>query len=102
MNTSLLSDQFPSQFKNVIIRPLLNKSRPVSNNHFLSKILEKLVVVRLEDHMYKKLLYDPFQSAYRQHSTESVNLKVQNDVIAGLDTGKCTVLGSLDLSASFG
>ena len=70
--------------------------------HFLSKILEKLVVVRLEDHMCENLLYDPFQSAYRQqHSTETAILKVQNDVIAGLDAGKCTVLESLDLSAAF-
>ena len=47
-------------------------------------------------------LYDPFQSAYRQqHSTETATRKVQNGVIAGQDTGKCTVLGSLDLSAAF-
>ena len=112
MNASLRSGQFPSQFKNAIIRPLLKKSnldvdqlkhyRPVSNTHFLSKILEKLVIGRLEDHMLKNLLYDPFQSAYRkQHSTETAILKVQNDIIASLDVGKCTVLGSLDLSAAF-
>ena len=52
--------------------------------------------------MCENLLYDPFQSAYRQqHSTETAILKVQNVVIADLDTGKCTVLGSLDLSAAF-
>ena len=52
--------------------------------------------------MCETLLYDPFQSAYRQqHSTETAILKVQNDVTAGLDTGKCTVLGSLDLTAAF-
>ena len=52
--------------------------------------------------MLKNLLYDPFQSAYRkQHSTETAILKVQNDIIASLDVGKCTVLGSLDLSAAF-
>ena len=68
MNASLLSGQFPSQFKDAIIRPLLKKSnldvdqlkhyRPVSNTHFLSKILEKLVIGRLEDHMLKNLLYE--------------------------------------------
>ena len=109
INTSLLSGQC-----HAIIRSLLKKKknnldvdelkhyRPVSNTHFLSRILEKLVVVRLEDHMCENLLYDPFQSAYRQqHSTETAILKVQNDVIAGLDTGKCTVLVSFDLSAAF-
>ena len=33
--------------------------------------------------------------------TETAILKVQNDIIASLDVGKCTVLGSLDLSAAF-
>ena len=52
--------------------------------------------------MLKNLLYDPFQSAYsKQHSTETAILNVQNDIIASLDVGKCTVLGSLDLSAAF-
>ena len=37
----------------------------------------------------------------KQHSTETAILKVQNDIIASLDVGKCTVLGSLDLSAAF-
>ena len=60
--------------------------------------------MKFEDHMclYITLLYGPFQSAYRQqYSAETAILKVQNDVIAGVDTGKCTVLGSLDLSAAF-
>ena len=52
--------------------------------------------------MCENILYDPLQSACRQqHSTEIAILKIQNDVIAGLDTGKCTVLRSLDLSAAF-
>ena len=47
-------------------------------------------------------LYDPLQSAYRsQHSTETSILKIHNDIIEGLDAGKCTVLSSLDLSAAF-
>ena len=47
-------------------------------------------------------LYDPLQSVYRsQHSTETAILKIHNDIIEGLDAGKCTVLSSLDLSAAF-
>ena len=66
MNASLLSGQFPSQFKDAIIRPLFKKSnldvdqlkhyRPVSNTHVLSNILEKLVIGRLEDHNYAQKL----------------------------------------------
>ena len=61
---------FLSLFKDAIIRPLLKKSnldvdqlkryRPVSNTHFLSKILKKLVIGRLEDRRLENLLYDPF------------------------------------------
>ena len=68
----------------------------------MSKVLEKLVVKRLENHMCTNNLYDSLQSAYRsQHSTETAILKIHNDIIEGLDASKCTVLSSLDLSAAF-
>ena len=47
-------------------------------------------------------LHAPLQLAYRsQHSIEPAILKIHNDIIEGLDDVKCTVLGSLDLSAAF-
>ena len=69
----------------------------------MSKVLEKLVVKRLENHMCTNNLYDPLQSAYRsQHSTETAIPKIHNGIIDGLDAGKCiAVLSSLDLSAAF-
>ena len=76
--------------------------RPVSNLHFLSKIIEKIVVSRLEEHIYAHNLYDPLQSAYRaKHATETAIIKLNNDIIGGIDEGKCTILASLDLSAAF-
>ena len=112
VNKSLELGQFPSQLKEAIIKPHIKKSnldteelknyRPVSNIHFLSKILEKLVVKRLEEHMSAYNLYDNLQSAYRpQHATETAVLKIHHDIVSGLDNGKCTVLASLDLSAAF-
>ena len=42
------------------------------------------------------------QSAYRKnHSTETATIKLCNDIISGLDSGKCTILASLDLTAAF-
>ena len=80
----------------------LKDYRPVSNIHFLTKIIEKLVVVRIEKHLINNVLHDPFQSAYRQcHSTETAVLKLHNDIISGLDIGLCTVLASLNLLAAF-
>ncbi len=111
-NASLSTGYFPLEYKNAIIRPLLKRSsldanvlsnyRPVSNLHFTSKVLEKLVVIRLEEHMSEYELYDPRQSAYRAaHSTETALMKINNDILSSLDLGRCTVLASLDLSAAF-
>ena len=70
----------------------LKKFRPVANLHFLSKLLDKLVVLRLDEHLLDCSSYDPLQSAYRKsHSTETAILKLCNDVITGLDLGHCTI-----------
>ena len=74
----------------------------VSNLPFLSKILEKVIDKRLNDHVTQNALYDSLQSAYRQgHSTETALLKVQNDIAAALDRRSMAVLILLDLSAAF-
>ena len=47
-------------------------------------------------------LYCPLQSAYRRHhSTETVLLKISNDIFEAIDSGNATVLVALDLSATF-
>ena len=80
----------------------LKNYRPVSNLHFISKIIEKLVVQRLEDHLCKYSLFDPLQSAYRSsHSTETALVKINNDIASSLDGGQCVILASLDLSSAF-
>jgi len=57
-NKSLTTGCFPSQFKEAVVRPLLKKIglgaserkkyRPVSNLPFVSKLLEKVVQVRIQ------------------------------------------------------
>ena len=112
INNSLLTGVFPEQCKHAIVRPLLKKHnldpeelrnyRPVSNLHFISKIIEKIVAQRLEDHLNSFSLYDPLQSAYRSgHSTENAIVKLSTDVVSNLDRGHCVILASLDLSAAF-
>jgi hypothetical protein len=74
----------------------------VSNLPFLSKILEKAVLMQLTEHMEKYNLFCPIQSAYRaKHSTETALLKIQNDILLALDGGKGIILVLLDLSAAF-
>ena len=112
INNSLESGVFPYQCKHAIIRPLLKKQgldaddlknyRPVSNLQFISKVLEKVVDQQIDEHLNTHSLNDPLQSAYRKnHSTETATIKLCNDIISGMDSGKCTVLASLDLTAAF-
>ena len=76
--------------------------RPVSNLSFISKVLEKVVLKRLQDHKSAHNLSEPFQSAYRAgHSTETAVLRVQNDILRAIDSGECVFLVLLDLSAAF-
>ena len=61
INESLVKGEFLNDFKNVSVKPLFKKPsididelknyRPVSNLHFLSKVIEKLVAKRREEHM---------------------------------------------------
>ena len=51
--------------------------------------------------MYAHNLYVPLQAAYRaKHATETAIIKL-NDILGGMEEGKCTILASLDLSAAF-
>ena len=80
----------------------LRNYRPVSNLHFISKIIEKIVAQRLEEHLKSLSLYDPLQSVYRSgHSTETAIVKLSTDIVSNLDRGQCVILASLDLSAAF-
>ena len=112
INSSLSSGLFPQVFKSALIFPLLKKPsldpnelknfRPISNLPFISKIIEKLVLVQISHHLSANNLLNQFQSAYRPgHSAETALLKIVNDLLLSLDDGKMSLLASLDLSAAF-
>lgn len=112
VNQSLVDGEVPRSFKRAHIKPLLKKAgldqevfknyRPVSNLSFISKILEKVVSHRLDEHLNLNGLCNPFQSAYTPfHSTETALLKVQSDILDALAAGNVCVLVLLDLSAAF-
>lgn len=80
----------------------LNNFRPISNLKFLSKVVERVAMVQLQDYMHDNDLYERVQSAYRKsHSTESALLRVHNDILRALDQRKEALLVLLDLSAAF-
>ena len=112
INYSFAEKVFPDRFKLAIVTPLLKKPtlpkndlknyRPVSNLHFISKIVEKVVAKQIKQHVDGCGLDNPFQSAYKAyHSTETALLSVQNDIYEQMGKGKVTALTLLDLSAAF-
>ena len=92
----------PSSRKKSLDQNELKNYRPVSNLSFVSKTIEKLVLSQLSDHLSANSLYNRFQSAYRPgHNTETVLLKIVNDLLLALDDGNVSLLALLDLSAAF-
>ena len=112
INKCFSDGKFPKCFKKAVVVPLLKKHnlpkedlssyRPVSHLNFISKIIEKLVHVRLLKHINSYSGFPLHQSAYRMfHSTETTLLKVQNDLLLAMEQKKITALALLDLSAAF-
>ena len=112
VNLSLQESTVPDYFKQAIVTPLIKKSsldpenmknfRPVSNLPYISKLLEKVVMTRLNNHLDTHKLREPLQSAYlANHSTETALVKVFSDILCAMDKGQCVLLVLLDLSAAF-
>jgi len=83
---------FPHQFKNCYVHPHLKKSnldkddlgnyRPISHLSFMSKLIERVVKLRLAEYLSTNNLLNSFQSAYiKHHSTETTLLSVHDHVI---------------------
>ena len=111
-NRSFVQGKFPTAFKEAQITPLLKKPnldphdpasyRPISNLRTMSKLLERLVQSRLRPHLTSSCQFSSRQAAYRpSHSTETVMVRLTNDLLASSLSGSPSVVVTLDLSAAF-
>ena len=110
-NLSFTSGKFTSVFRMAQVLPLLKKQgldhmspgnyRPISNLNTISKIIERLVLGRLNQHIHGSGSFDVLQSAYRiGHSTETALVSVLDTLFTTIDNMKITVLIGLDISAA--
>ena len=68
----------------------------------MSKLIEKIIAIRMVEHMRQNAIMEKFLSAYKaHHSTETALLRVYNDVMLNIDRGNGTFLVLFDLSAAF-
>lgn len=82
--------------------PVPDNYRPISNLSLISKLTEKVVASKIHSYFTANDLYPLAQSAYRSfHSTETVLLKVVNDILMNMNQQCVTLLVLLDLSAAF-
>ena len=67
----------------------------------MSKLVERVVVKKLMQHINSNNLDNPHQSAYKTgHSTETALLHIKNEIHTSLSCGEPTALVLLDLSAA--
>ena len=111
VNLSISTGSFEG-LKHAAVRPLLKPDdvdpeklssyRPISNLTFLSKLVERVVLSRLQNHMDAINFKCDNQFGYKKnHSTETLLIKLLNDILVGLDASSGVVLILIDLSAAF-
>ena len=105
-------EYMPKSLKHANVRPLLKKSsldkvtlssyRHVSNLTQLSKVIEKVVALRIMRHVSDRQMGECFQSAYlKNHSTETALLYVTSAVKTAMDKKQGTTLLLIDFSSAF-
>ena len=111
VNLSLTSGSMEG-LKKSVITPLLKKAgldpevlknyRPVCNTLFLSKSIERVVILQSNEHMDLIGAHVKYQSGYKpKHSCETLLIRVTNDILVNSDKALSTIILLLDLSAAF-
>lgn len=111
VNAALLVGM-PDHHKHAIVTPLIKKKgldknnfsnyRPVSNLSTLSKLIEKVVSLRLIEYFEAQNMNDDNQCAYRKgYSCEMALIAIHDYVLRAMDDGKVVALLLFDMSSAF-
>lgn len=111
MNACISLSYFPSKWKIAVIIPICKPSkprqsvssyRPISLLSLLGKILERLVLSHLKQHLETHEIIPKFQFGFQQgHSTTHQIKRVTNIIRDGFERGCSTGMVLLDLSCAF-
>ena len=111
VNTSLNTGHFSQKLKEAILWPLIKNIKlepiftnyqPVSNLSYLSKLIERLVCKQIARYTNSTGQMEPYQSAYREHSsTKTALLKIKADILEAVEKKEVMCLVMLDLSSAF-
>ena len=81
---------------------VLKNYRLVNNLSFMSKIIEKAMLLRFNNHCEMNNLIPDYVSAYRSgYSTETVLLRLTDEILQNMDRQCITSLVAVDLSTAF-
>ena len=76
--------------------------RLVSNLTFVSKLMEKVMLHQIEEHLDLNMLNITYQLAYKKyHSCETALIKFMHDILWNMEKGKITTSIAIDLSFAF-
>ena len=111
VNTSLNTGLFSEKLKEAILWPLIKNIKletiftnyqPISNLSYLSKLIERLGCKQIAIYMNSTGQMEPYQSAYREHSsTETALLKIKADILEAVEKKEVMCLVMLDLNSAF-
>ena len=74
----------------------------MSNLNFILKLLESAVLIQIQEHLYSQKLLPQYQSSYRVNfSTETLLVKLVDNILNGMEAQEVTALVALELSAAF-
>ena len=111
INASLNVGEFCAKWKTAIVCPLLKKLglalifpnyRPVSNLIFISKVVERCMLLQLSRQCEEFNLQPDYQSAYREnYSCKTAVLSISDNILWAMEHQRITSLIAIDLLAAF-
>ena len=93
---------YKASFKKPNLDPIPSNYCPISNLSFLSKLLEKCAMDRVNEHCNLHKLFPDYQSAYcNGYSCATAIIRLVNDILWAMENQNVTAVMALDLSAAF-